>query len=326
MLNELGVGSLLIAEDHGGDGASLTEAGRVAETLGERVAAVPFLASGVLAPTLLGALTECEHGTAAEELLHRIAEGAIVTVAWADDAPGTAAAEPLEAFDAGRISADRRYVIDADLADVILFVGADGGQIAAVEAEHLTVIPRPSFDLTRGLADVTADGAPATLLGKGDKARAALPEMLTAGRLALAAESAGGARASLEVATAYAKDRVQFGREIGSFQAIKHLLADAFVNAESALSVARLAIDAYVAGEPDADELVAAASFYCAERFVDVAASGIQVYGGIGFTVETTPHLYRRRAESNRHLLGDPARLRADYVAVLSNADREVGA
>ncbi|WP_106850415.1 acyl-CoA dehydrogenase family protein [Blastococcus sp. Marseille-P5729] len=317
LVSELGVGALLVAEEHGGDGATLVEAGRVAETLGEHVAAVPFLASGVLAPALLNALTEESDDAAG--LLRRIAEGAIATVAWAEDQTGSASDAPLWAFDADRVDAQRRYVIDADIADVVLLVGAGGEQIAAVEAADLTITPRASFDLTRGLADVTAASAPAVTLARGDRGRAAFEAMLTAGRLALAAESAGGAVAALRVATDYAKQRVQFGREIGSFQAIKHLLADAFVNAESALSVARLATDSQVADEPDAAELVATASFYCAERFVDVAATGIQVYGGIGFTVETTPHLYRRRAESNRHLLGDPARLKSDYVALLAS-------
>lgn len=318
MVNELGIGALLVSEQYGGDGASLVEAGRVAEALGGRVATVPFLAAGVLAPVLLGGLADGADGAAAQDLLRRVTDGAIVTVAWAEDSTGAAADAPLWAFDADRIDAERRYVIDADVADVVIVVGAGGEQIAAVEAADLTIAPRASFDLTRGLADVTASSAPATALARGDQARAAFESMLAAGRLALAADSAGGAIAALQVATDYAKQRVQFGREIGSFQAIKHLLADAFVDAESALSMARLAIAAHVAGEPDAAELVGAASFYCAARYADVAATGIQVHGGIGFTVETTPHLYRRRAESNRHLLGEPARLRSDYIALLS--------
>lgn len=322
LVGELGVGALLVDEAHGGDGATLVEACRVAEALGERVATVPYLASGVLAPVLLGALAN----DAAAGLLRRISEGAIVTVAWATDQTGVPADEPLWAFDADRVDAQRQYVIDADIADVVILVGAGGEQIAAVEAKELAIAPRPSFDLTRGLADVTASSAPSVTLARGEEGRAAFDAMLAAGRLALAAESAGGAIAALQVATSYAKQRVQFGREIGSFQAIKHLLADAFVDAESALSVARLATQAYVGGEPAADELVATASFYCADRYVDVAATGIQVHGGIGFTVETTPHLYRRRAESNRHLLGDPAQLKSDYVALLSADPSRQGA
>jgi alkylation response protein AidB-like acyl-CoA dehydrogenase len=144
--------------------------------------------------------------------------------------------------------------------------------------------------------------------------------MLAAGRLAVAAECAGGAGAALAHAVAYARQRVQFGREIGSFQAIKHMLADCYVAAESALSTARQAIGAYVDGAPDAAQLLAMAAFYCPDRFADVAAANIQVHGGIGFTVECSAHLYRRRAESDRHIFADPALLRAEYVQLLAGA------
>lgn len=322
--SDLGVGTLLIPEELGGDGASLTEAGRVAEALGAEVAAVPSLSAGVLAPVLLSALANGDEQSPAAELLRRLIAGEIVAVAWADDDPGRAADVPLLGFDADRVTGSFRYVVDGDIADVLVLIGARGEQIVAVEARDLEITPRASFDLTRGFADVAANDTRAVDLARGSHARSAFERMLTAGRLAVAAECAGGARAALDLAVDYAKQRVQFGREIGSFQAIKHLLADAFVNAESATSVARLAIDAYVNDEPDAAELVAAAAFYCADRFADVAATGIQVHGGIAFTVECAAHLYRRRAESNRHILGDPAQLRADYVTLLST--QEVGA
>ncbi|WP_153504790.1 acyl-CoA dehydrogenase family protein [Cumulibacter manganitolerans] len=321
MCADLGIGTLLVAEELGGAGATLVEATRVAQALGAELAPVPHLSCGVLAATLLGSLAAGSPDGPAASLLRRLVDGAVVTVAWATSDPGTPAPEPLLAFDSGVVSGAFRYAVDADLADVVVLIGEDGRQIAAVEREHLQITARPAFDLARGFADVTADRAPATVLAHGDPARAAFDEMLVAGRLAVAAESAGGARAALDTAVAYAQQRVQFGREIGSFQAIKHLLADAFVDAESALSVARLATDAYVAGEPDAEELVAVAAFYCADRYADVAATGIQVHGGIGFTVETAPHLYRRRAEANRHILGEPAQLRAAYVDVLSSKE-----
>lgn len=317
---DLGVSSLLIGEAQGGSGASLLEVGRVAEALGAELATVPFLSSGVLAPALLTGLLDSADNAAAADLLGRIAEGTIVAVAWAEDDPGAATTRSVLGPD-GAASGSFSYVIDADLADVVLLVGAGGQEIAAVDAADLTITARPTFDLTRGLADVVAQDAPATALATGASAAAAFGHAVAAGRLALAAESAGGAGQALKVAVEYAQQRVQFGREIGSFQAIKHLLADCFVNEQSALSVARQSIEAYVAGEPDAAELVAVAAFYCADRFVDVAATGIQVHGGIGFTVERAAHLYRRRAEANRHLLGRPEALKSDYLNLLKSKE-----
>ncbi|WP_134324836.1 acyl-CoA dehydrogenase family protein [Cumulibacter soli] len=314
---DLGVASLLIPEEHGGSGASLIEVGRVAEALGAELATVPFLSSGVLAPALLAPIAT---NPVAADLLARIASGTIVTVAWAGEDPGVATAAKLITDDGGA-SGTFRYAIDADIAEVVILVGAGGAEIAAVNASDLRITARPTFDLTRGLADIAADKAPASLLASGDEAIEAFRDALVAARLALASESAAGAGAALQVAVQYARERVQFGREIGSFQAIKHMLADCFVNEQSALSVARQAIEALVAAEDEADELVAAAAFYCADRYVDVAATGIQVHGGIGFTVERAAHLYRRRAEANRHLLGTPEQLKSDYLTLLKSKE-----
>lgn len=318
---DLGASSLLIPEEHGGSGATLLEVGRVAEALGAELATVPFLSSGVLAPALLAGLAEGADGDAVAELLTGIAQGAVVAVAWAADDPGTVTSQALLGSGGDTASGSFRYVIDADIAQTVILVGAGGKEIAAVDAADLTITARSSFDLTRGLADVVADDAAATVLAVGEHAVSAFEAALVAGRLALASESAGGAGRALEVAVEYAQQRVQFGREIGSFQSIKHLLADCFVNEQSALSVARRAIEAVVAGEPEADELVATAAFYCADRYVDVAATGIQVHGGIGFTVERAAHLYRRRAESNRNLLGTPNKLKSDYLNLLKSKE-----
>ncbi|PRZ41250.1 alkylation response protein AidB-like acyl-CoA dehydrogenase [Antricoccus suffuscus] len=321
---EVGLGSLLVPEAFDGAGASLVEAGRVAEALGAELAAVPFLSTAVLAPVLLSSLAGDDPESPAGKLLGRIADGTTVAaVAWATDDPGTPSAE-LVITDGTTATGSFGYVIDADLADVVLLVGAGGEQIAVAGVGDLEITPRQSFDLTRGFADVRAEAAPVEKLGSGAAARTAFERMLAAGRLVAAAESAGGAQAALDQAVEYARQRVQFGREIGSFQSIKHILADCYVATESTISTARLAIDAYAAGTSEAAELVSLASFYCADKFADVAAAGIQVHGGIGFTAECSAHLFRRRAESNRLILGDPARLRAEYVQLL--ATQEVSA
>ena len=319
---DLGLGSLLIPESFGGAGASLVEVGRAAEALGAELAAVPFLSAGVLAPALLTGLVGADADGPAGELLAGIAAGEqVVGVAWAGADPGAAIDAPiLRAPGAGVASGRFGYVVDADLADLIVLVGAGGEQLAVARAADLEITPRVSFDLTRGFADVRADAAPVTVLASGESAHTAVMRMLAAGRLAVAAECAGGARAALDQAVEYARQRVQFGREIGSFQAIKHLLADCYVAAESALSTARQAIAAHVEHAPDADELLALAAFYCADRFADVAAADIQVHGGMGFTAECSAHLYRRRAEADRHIFGAPARLRAEHVQLVAEA------
>jgi alkylation response protein AidB-like acyl-CoA dehydrogenase len=321
MSEDLGLGALLIPEVLGGSGASLVEAGRAAEALGAELAPVPFLSAGVLAPTLLAGLAEDRADSLAGELLASIAGGEhVAAVAWASEEPGSPGAAPI--FGSGVAPSQCfRYVIDADVADVILLVGAGGEQIGFARAGDVAVTPRVAFDLTRGLTDVAFDSTVVTALASGATARKAFQRMLSAGRLTVASESAGGAQAALEQAVEYARQRVQFGRQIGSFQAIKHILADGYVDAESALSTARLAIEAQVTEAPDAAQLLALAAFYCADKFADIAAADIQVHGGIGFTAESSAHLFRRRAESNRHLLGEPALLRADYVNCLAGKE-----
>jgi len=322
MSDELGVGALLVPETFGGLGLTLLEAGRVAEALAGELAGVPFLSTGVLAPTLLTGLAADDPRSAAGRLLGRLAEGAVVAVAWADATPGEPISHPI-ASNSSSATASFRYVIDGDAADVIVLVGAGGEQIVSASADGLRVTPRITFDLTRGLADVVADDTAVVPLGSGPAARQAFARMMAVGWLLLAAESAGGARAAVDLAVAYARQRIQFGREIGSFQAVKHLLADAHLDAELALSMARLAIEADVTGAAEAAELAAASAFYCADRYVSAAGTGIQVHGGIGFTVECRAHLYRRRAESNRQLLGRPDRLRADYLALLAQEEKQ---
>ncbi|WP_345000586.1 acyl-CoA dehydrogenase family protein, partial [Tsukamurella soli] len=247
---------------------------------------------------LLAGLAAGGAAGAAEQLAAIAAGDSIVAVAYAASTPGRF-----------------RNVLDGDVADVFLLVGTH--TVALARAADLTVTARGPFDLTRGLADVVADVERVPVIADGDTARETFRSALIAARLALAADSAGGAQAALRDAVEYARGRIQFGRPIGGFQAIKHILADRYVDAELALSVARLAIEAHVEGAPDAAQHAALAAFYCAEKYSAVAADDIQVHGGVGFTAEYAAHLYRRRADSNRLLLGAPAELRADYMTTM---------
>ncbi|ALL79617.1 hypothetical protein AD006_30945 (plasmid) [Pseudonocardia sp. EC080610-09] len=318
---EVGIAGLLVPESLGGSGASLVEAARVSEVLTAKLATLPYLGTAVMAPSLLTAVDAPQaHG-----LLESIADGTrIATVGWAGadlsrprpdrcrgDGPGT------------RVSGTFDHVVDADLADMLLLVDDGGQRIVMVRAEDVAVHAHRTFDLMRPLSTVTAHNAAGLLLASGSEARAATEAMVAAARLTIASESAGGAEAALTAAAEYARGRIQFGRPIGGFQAIKHMLADAYVASESALSVARAAVRSHVLAEPDAAELVALACFYCPESFAAVAATNIQVHGGLGFTAECPAHLLRRRAEADRQLLGEPDTHRREYLAILAGEEAD---
>lgn len=321
MAGELGIGELLIDEELGGAGAGLVEATRVAETLSAELAAVPYLTSAVFAPILLAAIVESggpNEVVTARALLTELAAGStVMTIAYLDVGGSPHDASVLDGETA---SGSFGYVVDGDVADRIILVGADGAELAVADAADLTVLPGTPFDLTRGLASVTADGARVRVLAAGN-GRAAFDGALAAVQLATAADSSGGALAALAEATAYARDRIQFGRSIGSFQAIKHILADRFVDTELALSVSRLAVEATVDASVSAAERLALARFYCADRFVRVAADAIQIHGGMGFTAECRAHLYRRRAASNRYLFGTADSAKSAYTAIINGRE-----
>jgi alkylation response protein AidB-like acyl-CoA dehydrogenase len=174
------------------------------------------------------------------------------------------------------------------------------------DAEGLTRTPLLTMDLTRKQARLTFDGVDAWLIGTDGSARDGVARALEHAAVALAAEQVGGAQRCLDMAVDYAKNRIQFGRPIGSFQAIKHKCADMLVEVESARSAASYAA---AAAAEASDELTMASSLaksYCSEAFFHAAAENIQIHGGIGFTWEHPAHLYFKRAKSSELLLGDP--------------------
>jgi len=164
---------------------------------------------------------------------------------------------------------------------------------------------------------VRLSGAPAVPLGERGAGWAAAERAMNLARVALAGEQAGGARRSLDITVAYSKVRVQFGRPIGSFQAIKHLAADLLLEAESAISAARHAARELAAGSDGAQLAVDLAAFACADAFTTVAAASVQMHGGIAFTWDHPAHLYLRRARADAQLLGTPSFYRERYVQQL---------
>jgi alkylation response protein AidB-like acyl-CoA dehydrogenase len=210
----------------------------------------------------------------------------------------------------------------AGLAGLLVVVARTPAGLAGFEvspdAAGLAVAPLKTWDPTLRLSRITFQGVEAKpIAGLED---AAIERALDFARVALAGEQAGAARRIYEITLDYLKTRVQFGRPIGGFQAMKHMAADLLIEVESATSAARAAAEALDAGAPDKDVLVNLAAFACADAFVTVAATAIQMHGGIAFTWEHPAHLYWRRANADEHLLGNSNLYRERYLAAMEKA------
>ncbi|WP_045875492.1 acyl-CoA dehydrogenase family protein [Pseudofrankia sp. DC12] len=319
LAGELGLVGLAIPEELGGSGATFVEVAIVAEEMGRRLLCAPYLSTAVLA---VGTLLRSGDAGAQKAWLPGIAAGeTIATLAFAEengrwDASGVAAVA-AQAGDGWTLAGTKSFVLDGHTADLLLVAArsAAGVSLFAVpgDAPGLTRAPLSTLDQTRRLARVELAGAPATLLGEDGAGWPVIEHVLNLATVALAAEQAGGAEAVLDMAVQYAKDRVQFGRQIGSFQAVKHRCADMLLEVESARSAAYYAAwcaagaTAADGGDDELARIAAVAKAYCSEAYTQVAADNIQVHGGIGFTWEHSAHLYFRRAKSDELLFGAPA-------------------
>jgi alkylation response protein AidB-like acyl-CoA dehydrogenase len=313
MAEQLGLQGLCIPEEHGGSGYGFLELVVVLEQMGAALLCAPYLSTAVLAAQ---ALLHSGDDAAQKEHLPGIAAGeTIATLAltepdgrWRPDAVQVRAQ-----LRDGRwsLAGAKDYVLDGHVAHLLLVAArTDAGlSLFAVDggAEGVTRTLRTTMDLTRKLARVDLDDASARLVGEDGAAGPVLARVLDLAAVALAAEQVGGAQRCLDLSVAYAKERIQFGRPIGSFQAVKHKCADMLVAVESAKSAAYYA--GWCAAELDDDLPVAAAmaKSFCSEAFTTTAAETIQVHGGIGFTWEHPAHLWFKRAKSSELLLGDPA-------------------
>jgi len=323
LLSELGVVGLLVDQAYGGVGAGPEELERVMEEAGAFLLCAPLLSSGVLAAGLIQAL-----GDEADKarLLPSIADGSrIATVALAGRRGGWTADDVAVSAQSARdnwlLNGDARFVTHGQVADLILVVARAPDGLAVFEADAgasgLAIEALPTFDHTLRLADMSFEATPARRLASSRPAWEAIEDALDLARVALAGEQAGGARRVLELTVDYAKTRVQFGRSIGSFQAIKHMAADLLLESESAISAARAAARALAEGVPDAKAAINLAAFACADAFVQVAATGIQMHGGIAFTWAHPAHLYLRRARADTQLFGAPHVYRERYLEAL---------
>ncbi|MQA10695.1 MAG: acyl-CoA dehydrogenase [Pseudonocardiaceae bacterium] len=310
---ELGVAGLHVPEKLGGQGASLRETAVVAEELGRSVAPVPFLGSTVLATS---ALLGCSSETATA-LLERLATGAITGALAVPLSTHSGAPFPdsVRATADGTLTGRVGAVADAVVAETLIIpaIGDSGPELYSVDtsADGVGVSPLRALDLTRGIADVELAGVRGTRLAEPELADGAVREALRTGAAVLASEQLGLAQWCLDETVRYVRERHQFGRPIGSFQALKHRLADLWLELVSARAAARHAADTMATGGADAAISVATAQSYCAEVAVHAAEECIQLHGGIGMTWEHPAHLFLKRAKSDQLALGRPGQHRA---------------
>ena len=320
MSTQLGPPGLIVPETYGGAGYGHAELGIVMEEMGRALAPAPLFASVALAANLL---LSCADDDACASYLPGIAAGTtLATVALTERAgrwdEGGVICAAARVDGAWRLTGEKTYVVDGHAADLILVVarGPSGIGVFAVDgaAPGLSRMPLTVLDRTRKQARLTFDATPARRIGVDGDGWPAVARMLDLAAVALAAEQAGGGARVLEMAVEYAKTRMQFGRPIGSFQAIKHMCADMLLEVESMTSAARYAAGAADAGDTELPAVASLAKFACSDSYVQVAATNIQVHGGIGFTWEHPAHLYLRRARTDAQLLGDPAYHRERYL------------
>ncbi len=291
---DLGLPGLLVPESFGGAGASAREAAAVLEELGRAAAPSPFLTSSVVATTALVALGDSLGDTTILPALASGEQTAALLVRPTALHHGPAALT----------------VVGAP-ADVLLL--PEGDALYAVRGATFT--PVPSLDMTRPLVEVDLTNAERTLVS--DDAGAAIDKALLTGAGLLAAEQVGVARWALETTIAYLKERRQFGRVVGGFQAIKHRLADLYAEVEQADAAARYAVATLAADDADAPIAVAVAAAFCSEVAVHAAEEAIQLHGGIGMTWEHPAHLHLKRAKADALLLGSAEAHRAALAVLI---------
>ena len=310
---QMGLQGLIVPEEFGGSGYTYVELGIVLEEMGRSLLCAPFFSTVVLAANTL-----IHSGDAAAKSAH------LPGIAAGETTATLAFTEPSGKWDESGItmqasgsgsgwtlSGTKMFVLDGHTAGLIIVAARTGESVSlftvAGDAAGLTRTALSTMDQTRKQAKLEFSNTPATLLGAEGEGWNILNTVLDLAAIGLAAEQVGGAQKVLEMAVEYAKVRVQFGRPIGSFQAIKHKCADMLLEVESAKSAAYYGM--WCAAELN-DELPSVASLakaYCSEAYFHATAENIQIHGGIGFTWEHPAHLYFKRAKSSELLFGDPS-------------------
>jgi alkylation response protein AidB-like acyl-CoA dehydrogenase len=313
---QLGLQGIAIPEEYGGSGFSLAEQAIVLEELGAALYCGPYLASAVLAATALLASNDED---AKKAYLPGIASGAVITTlafteedgSWDPDTIRLAATSGSGGNGAGGWQLDGRksFVLDGHTASLILVIARAAGELSLfavpADAPGLARTAVPTLDQTRKLAKLDFASVPATLIGTAGSGATVLSHTLDIAAIALAAEQLGGAQRALDMAVEYLKVRHQFGRPIGSFQALKHRCADLLLEVESLRSAVQYAAAAVAENSTEIPVVAPLVKAYASDVYFHVAAENIQMHGGIGFTWEHDAHLYFKRAKSSELFLGD---------------------
>src|SRR5215471_4974980 len=313
MASQLGLQSLTIPERYGGAGFGYVELAIVLEEMGRALLCAPYFATVAMAAN---ALLSAGDDDACATYLPSIATGETIgTLALAEDSGRwdpegiSLTAEPSGS--AWLLDGHKSFVVDGAIANLLLVAArsASGISLFGVEGEAsgLTRAPLLTLDQTRKLARLEFARTPARLVGNEGLAWPGLSRTLDLAAIALAAEEVGGAQRCLDMSVDYAKVRYQFGRPIGSFQAIKHRCADMLLQVESARSAALYAASSAAENSAEVPVMACLSKATCSDAYFYAAAENIQVHGGIGFTWDHDAHLYFKRAKSSQLFLGDTA-------------------
>jgi alkylation response protein AidB-like acyl-CoA dehydrogenase len=305
-LTELGVTGLLIPEEYGGLGLGLLDAALVAETLGAHVAPTPFLGSAVLAPlAVLGSGSSAQK----QAWLPKLAAGeSLAGAAIAELISGARDNAGVHAAD-GRLTGQALFALDAEAEVLVVADSAGGLWLVAGDAPGLSQVPLTTIDLTRRVSELRFEATPAEPLNSGDVA-ATLTRLRDAAWTLTAADMLGASAVMIDKAVAYAKERRQFGRLIGSFQAVKHLCAEMAAELEPCRALVWYAAYAQDAVPAEASLTAAHAKAHLSEVSRFVARTATEVHGGMGITDLLGLHYWFKRVGLDRQLFGGPERVR----------------
>ena len=313
MSEELALPGVHIPEQFGGAGFGIVELCIATEEMGRALLCAPYFSTAVLAAN---AIMNAANEEQKSQLLPEIASGARLATLAITEPNGNWDPASIETVARFRIDGAKSYVVDGHIADLLVVAarvpsssGRDGLGLFTVDAKDAGVERHPlaSMDPTRKLARIDFKGAHAMLLGELDHNGARIQRTMDQAAIALSNEMMGGAQALLDSAVKYSKLRVQFGREIGSFQAIKHKLADMLLDVELGKSAAYYAAQAAASEDPEWPALASLAKASASETYLHTAIETIQIHGGIGFTWDNDTHLWFKRAKSSEIFLGLPS-------------------
>jgi len=298
-LADQGFTGIIIPEEFGGMGLGLVELILLMEEAGYALLPGP-LYSTLMAGAVLNA---CGSAAQKQKFLPRIASGeARATVAFLEPKAGWEMASLRLSSATGKLNGEKVFVTDAQVAEMMIVIGNDGACVVEAKAPGMKIEAMKGLDLGRKIYSVEFSSTPAERLA-GDTS--SIERALQIATAALTAEMTGGMQRVMELAVAYAKTRKQFGKPIGSFQAVQHMCAEMYLETESSRSAAYYSAWALEENTPDAATAVSIAKMYASDAARNVGNRGIQVHGGMGFTWENDVHLYYRRAKSSETMLGD---------------------